>query len=294
MKLLKEPLFHFLVLGTCLFVFYQWIGNGYQESVPDEIVVTSGRIENLANLFEKTWQRSPSQTELEELIQNHVREEVLYREALALGLDRDDPIVRRRLRQKIEFLSDDLMALEEPSEEVLKTFLVEHPDSFRQEARLSFRHIYLNPEKRGTALNDDVRSLLAHLRSIPEEDFSQLGDSLMIKQRYQDESENEILKVFGPRFLSPLLEAPIQTWFGPVPSGYGLHMVFIEARTDSRAPSLDEVHDAVVREWSAVRRKETSEAFYHELLKRYTVTIEKPPQDPSNERLQFAMVEGVE
>ena len=135
----REPLVHFLVLGGVLFALYRWQNPSGAETVlaPREIVVTTGRIANLAESFARVWQRPPTQAELDGLIEDHIREEVLYREALAIGLDRDDTIIRRRLRQKMEFISEDIAAQAEPSDQELQAYLDSHSDSYRVDPRLS-------------------------------------------------------------------------------------------------------------------------------------------------------------
>lgn len=178
-KLLKDPLFHFLLLGIGFFVLFEWVGGeaGTEINQTEEIVVTEGRIRSLSENFAKVWQRPPSEQELDGLIQDHIREEVLYREALAMGLDRDDTIVRRRMRQKIEFLSEDVANLREPSDEELRTFLESQPERFRSEARFTFRQVYLNAKKRGESAEADAIALLAELGEIGG-DASGVGDPL--------------------------------------------------------------------------------------------------------------------
>jgi len=194
-----------------------------------------------------------------------------------MGLDRDDTIVRRRMRQKLEFLSEDIMALPEPSEEELKTYLDEHPAVFRLEAEVTFQHVFLNADERGDAFYADAQSLLSELRSREEDaEVSDLGDRFMLGYQFDASSEHEIGRTFGQGFVEPLLQAPVRTWHGPVPSGYGAHLVYISERIEGRTPSLDEVRDVVEREWSSAKRKEANEAFYEALRERYKVTVERP------------------
>ena len=274
MKVFKEPLVHFLLLGACLFGLFEQVGGDANELISDEIVVTPGRIEHLAGMFAKTWQRRPKESELDSLIQEHVREEIFYREALALGLDRDDTIVRRRLRQKLEFLSEDIMALPEPSEEELSAYLQANADPFRLDARVTFEHVYLNADDRGDSLNADAQALLRELRKREEAlDVAELGDRLLLPYRLEEASEREIRNMFGQVFVESLMKAPVKAWHGPVPSGYGAHLVYVSERVDGRAPSLDEVREVVKREWSAAKRKEANEAFYEALRDRYIITL---------------------
>ena len=274
LKPFKDPLFHFLLLGVAFFVLFEWVAGDTPTEIDraEEIVITEGRIRALSENFAKVWQRPPTEQELDSLIQEHIREEVLYREALAMGLDRDDTIVRRRMRQKIEFLSEDIVSLVEPSEEELQAFLAAQPERFREESRYSFRQIYLNADERGKSVEADALALLAELRE-NDGDASELGDRLMIEHRFEDAGERDIARALGTQFLEALADCPTGSWQGPIVSGFGLHLVHISARIDGRVPELAQVREAVFREWSAEQRKKTNEAFYEMLRERYTVTI---------------------
>ena len=286
----REPLFHFLLIGFAIFLLYGLVDEkGGISDAEQEIVVTPGRIEHLISGFRKTWQRPPTESELDALIQEHIREEVLYREALALGLDRDDTIVRRRLRQKIEFLSEDIMALPEPSDEELTAYLQANPDPFRLDGRVTFEHVYLNADERGDSLKVDAQSLLEQLQKGGEGlDVAELGDRFLLSYQFDAASEHEIRNTFGQAFVEPLMKAPVRAWHGPVASEYGAHLVYISERIDSRPPSLDEVRDVVVREWSTAKRKESNEAFYEALRDRYKVTVERPISNLDQTRVSNA------
>src|SRR6185503_15985777 len=151
------------LLGAALFGLYRTL-NPAVRSQPSEIVITAGRIENLAATFAKIWQRPPTTTELKALIDQYVKEEILNREAIKLGLDQNDTVIRRRLHQKMEFIAEDFAAASEPSDNELADYLAKHSENFRQEQRFTFRQIFLNPEKRGDALETDAVTLLADLR----------------------------------------------------------------------------------------------------------------------------------
>jgi len=272
-RILKEPLAHFLLIGALLFVVYGLFSS--PGSGRGEIVITQGQIEHLAAGFARVWQRPPSAEELTGLIGDRVREEVLYREAIAIGLDKDDAIIRRRLRQKMEFISDDLAAQAEPSDAELNTYLQAHPDAFRAEPRFSFRQVYLSPQKRGKNLQRDAAQLLAQLNASGAKVApAQLGDALMLEPAYAALPLGEVAKQFGAPFAARLPELALKQWQGPVESGYGVHLVYISERTAGRLPELAEVRETVRREWANARRLEANEKFYQELLKRYTVTVE--------------------
>lgn len=277
-KIFKEPLLAFLLIGSAMFVLFQQVSN---DPMPDsaEIVVTEGRIEALSLRFAKVWQRSPNAEELDHLIQNYIREEVLYREALAMGLDRDDPIVRRRMRQKMEFISEDLANLNVPEEAELLAYLLAHQEEYRSPSIFSFRQIYFNSSERGRAAHADAMTLLATLQKPAGKniDVEALGDSLMLKQTFRRETERDIARDLGPQFLQSLRNLPTGSWQGPVRSGFGLHLVYIDERIDGKVPALKDVREAVLRDWASVKRKQTNEAFYEALRSRYTVIVEAAP-----------------
>lgn len=269
---LKDPLVHFLVLGGALFALYGAVG-GSDEPTPDQIIVSDADIERLATLFRQRWQRPPTSAELDGLIEAHLREEILYREALALGLDRDDTIVRRRMAQKLEFLFRDLAVQAEPTEEELDQHLKANPDRFTEPARVAFAHVYLNPDKRGGSLEEDARVLLAALREGGSgEGIDQLGDRFMLDSRY-DTSEDQVARLFGRDFAARVVALEPGDWRGPVESGYGIHLVQVERMEPPYLPPLEAVRDSVRLELMAEREKEANESFYEELRKRYQIEI---------------------
>jgi hypothetical protein len=280
-KLLREPLLHFLLLGLGLFVLHHFVaapGDGSGERV----VISRGKIQRLAAGFALMHQRAPAKDELDGLIAEAVREEILYREAKALGLDQDDTIVRRRLRQKLEFVSEDLAPASEPTEAQLQAYLASHLEQFRIETRYSFAQVYLDPQRHGRQLGADTAQLLSGLRrSGDAADLSQLGDSLLLQRQYEDIPARELERLFGAPFEAALRSVPTGQWQGPLPSGYGVHMVLLKRRDESRAPPLAEVRDAVRSQWLQSQRREANERFYAGLRERYEVIVEDaPPPTP--------------
>jgi hypothetical protein len=273
--LLREPLLHFLLLGTGLFVAFDLAGKRGNGD-PEKIVVTQGQIEHIAATFARVHERLPDPPELEALSRDHVREEVYVREALALGLDRDDTIIRQRLRQKVEFVSEDVAALVEPTDADLQAYLTAHPETFRLEQRFTFSQVYLNPERRRDSLGRDAAQLLAQLNEVGAgADVSALGDPFLLDHEFKGVAASEVAQQFGERFAAKLGELPLGQWQGPVESGYGAHLVIIRERTEGRLPALGEVRDSVRREWQNVQRLEANEKFFRGLLARYTVVVEQ-------------------
>ena len=280
-KLLHEPLVHFLLLGLLVFAGFKFTSRS-DAGEPGKIVVNQAQVESLVNGFTRTWQRPPTNLELEGLIREYIREEVCTREALALGLDQDDSVIRRRLRQKLEFISDNVASQAEPTDEALEKYLQAHPENFRAQRQFTFSQVYLDPQKHGEDLSRDSNRLLAELRlAVSRPDLSKLGDSLLLEQDFEAVSVGEVSKQFGEKFAAKLVELPIGEWSGPIESGYGLHLVIVTERKDGSLPALADVRETVKRDWVNAQRSETNEKFYQALLKRYTVTIEDP-------RLAFA------
>ena len=284
-RLLREPLLHFLLLGVVLFAAHGILARG-GTSEPGRIVVSQGQIESMAMLFSRTWQRTPSDAELQGLIRSHVREEVLYREGLAMGLDRDDPIVRRRIAQKLEFVAESGDAAE-PSDGELQAYLDLHRAVFAAEPKFTFRHVYLDPRRREKTLAADAERMLKELNSPGSSlDAAGLGDPTTLPLHFEDTPASGIRNTLGDEFVKALAQIAPGRWTGPVESGYGMHLVQLSERTELRAPALAEVRETVKREWERARRAEVGEKFYQNLLQRYTVTIERPrfARDVSDDR----------
>ncbi|MEJ2472112.1 MAG: peptidylprolyl isomerase [Desulfuromonadales bacterium] len=231
--------------------------------------------------FLGTWQRPPTEAELKGMIDDMVRGEMAAREAKTMGLDQGDTIIQRRLRQKLEFMVEDLNSTP-PTEADLKDWLDNHPESYRIEPRIAFHQVFLNPDKRGSSLDAEAKVLLANLRQAgPEVGESLSGDPLMLPRNIPLTNESGIANQFGQDFTRDLLDLEPGQWRGPIRSAFGLHLVYVDEREEARMPELEEVRAAVERDFLADRRKKALEQMYDSLLERYEVTIEKPksPED---------------
>ncbi|MFT5048803.1 MAG: hypothetical protein ACI8QZ_000190 [Chlamydiales bacterium] len=276
-RLLKEPLLHFLLLGGALFAFDALVSDRTARAGSHEILVSKGRIDNLAALFAKTWQRAPSSPELRELVDDFVLEEALYREGTALGVDQDDTIIRRRVRQKMEFVVDDIIEQAEPDEGQLERWLAEHRESYASPETYRFRQLYLNPERHGDDLDEDAAEVLARLRSQETGlDPRGLGDPSLLEHAFADMTAQAVVTTFGQGFADELSTLPMDEWTGPVESAFGLHLVLIDAQTPGESYSLDAVRDEVARDWAFAQREVARARFNQDLLARYEVSIEWP------------------
>jgi hypothetical protein len=280
-RILHEPLVLFLLLGGLLFLVFQWQG-GSGGPGSNRIVITRGLIDHLASGFAATWQRPPSETELKGLIDDYVKEEIAAREAIAMGLDRDDTIIRRRLRQKLEFLMVDESGLTPATDAELSAWLDRHSDSFRVDPRVAFRQVYVRPDRHGTAARADADKLLAKLRAAgPDAAIEQMGDASMLPAEQPLETARDVARTFGEEFTRDLLAAPPGQWTGPIESPYGLHLVLVRERVAGEKPSLAEVRPAIEREVQAERRSAQMQALYDRLLAKYAITIDKPAAAPA-------------
>ncbi len=271
----REPLVHFLVLGALLFGLFELMDDEASSKSPNQIEITASDVERLRDVWTKQWNRQPTETELKGLIESHLREEVLYREGLALGLDQNDTIIRRRLAQKMEFLFEDLALQSEPTEEELKAYFDRNKDKYLLPARVSFSHIYFNVDRHGEAAFGNAKQLLKKLQfhNTSLLRASDQGDRFMLEYDYTQKTQQEVGNVFGRQFAEKLFKTQKGIWQGPIESGYGIHLVRIRDRIESRLPQWDEVRSKVRLDFLHERRRETNKKIYEQLKARYEIVV---------------------
>jgi hypothetical protein len=275
-RLLREPLVQFLALGAILFVLHALVEKRGTEA-PEKIVVSASRIANLADGFERTWRRQPSKEELQSLIEDYVRDEIFYRAGRAAGLDRDDVVIRRRVRQKMEFLAEEI-SIAEPSQGELAAFLAANPDRFRSEDRLSFQHVFLSPARRAGTIDQDLKQVGAAISgAATPEDVAELGDPFLLGAEFHSVSPRDVASTFGEGFASRIFSLDQGRWSGPIASTFGQHFVFVTDRHNGSVPPLDSVRAAVAREWTNARRSESEQKLYRSLRDRYEISVEGEP-----------------
>lgn len=265
-RILREPLLHFVVLGAALFGLYGWMNKGV--GAPNEIVVSHGQMESLRAQFERTWQRPPTAQELGGLVDGWVREEILYREGLALGFDRDDPVVRRRVSQKVEFIADG-DAPYAPSQAELEEWLHQHQSDYRVDAIYSLRQVYFDPTRHGERLDADLD---AARKRLARGDVVE-GDATMLPGSLDRAPSGEVARIFGAEFTHALAGLKADGWHGPIRSGFGVHLVALSAAEPARDATLEEVREAVERDLLRARSEQANKAFYEKLRSGYVVRI---------------------
>jgi hypothetical protein len=267
-RLLQEPLLHFLLIGLALFVLYGKVAT--TDRAGTSIVVSSAMVDAMAREHELRWTRKPSDQELAGLVDAYVRDEILYREGLALGLDRDDPLIKRRVRQKMEVIAEEQTARESPSDADLAAYVNAHQGAFLLPARVSFEQILV---AKGPA---DVERSVAVARAALGRgvDASRLGQASMLPSRVESAASSVVARDFGAAFARQLESVPLGQWSGPIASSVGAHLVRVSARQPAAMPALDTVRQVAAREWENERRASARSASYEKLRGNYTVVVE--------------------
>jgi peptidyl-prolyl cis-trans isomerase C len=283
-RLLREPLIHFLLLGAILFGVYAYAERdhgGVEQS--KQIRLTIGDLSQLVLVFRSQWRRDPTPEELRQLVEEKVQEEVLFREALALGIDKDDTIVKRRMAQKMQFLAEDVAAAREPTLEELGTWYEANRDRFAFPPRVSFRHLYFSPDRRGAHAHDDAAAALTKLSGQPEDSnlAATLADTFMFQEYYRDRAPEFLGKEFGPNFVLAVAKLSPGSWQGPVESGFGWHLVFIDTLIPGRVPAFEEVEADVKTAWLAEQKAQAWQKAYQDIRAKYTVLLPAPTESAS-------------
>jgi hypothetical protein len=278
-KLVKDPLVHFLLIGAALFAVSAWRGETVSAG-RERIVVTAEQVAAARAAAAVLQGREPTAEEMDALIEPTVRDEVMYREALALGLDVDDDEVRTRLIEKMNYLTQDLADPEPASEQVLRDFYAASPALFTIPSLVSFDQVFFSPGARGDRLEADAAAGLAALRA--GRAAADVGDRTPLRESYDDAPREQVAVLFGDALADALFDAAPGEWTGPFRSDFGLHVVRLRARSDARLPAYDEIAARVAEEYGAQRRREANEQAYREMRARYDVVIEQPaPTSPA-------------
>lgn len=274
-QLFKEPLVHFLLLGTLLFLLYSFLNKEGESAEDYTIHLGQSDIQRLTKAYEKNWSILPDSATLQSLIQEEINTEILYREALRMNLDHNDEIIRRRLKQKYEFLVKDLVSLEKPSAQALQTFHQEHPELYQQDKTLSFSQIYFSPDKRKTP-KVDAHSFYEQVKGQPEPNtMRQLGDNFHLPTYFAQKDPDAIRQAFGKQFADALFKANEKGWLPPIPSGYGFHVVWIHQISTASLIPYERIEEKVFLDWQQQQQAIYNERLQKNLLEKYEVVVEK-------------------
>jgi hypothetical protein len=289
-RLLKEPLLQFLIIGGVIYGAYALFAAPEDDYRDNMILVDSNRIDAMISEWEARWNRPPTRQEIDGLIQAYIKEDVLYRQAVAMGLNEDDPITRRRMAQKLEFLTSDLARLQEPKEGELEQFFEDNIDAYRDPDRISFTQLFFDPDARGDATLVDAERVLEQVRAVgePTEDMAELSDRFMLQNYFASASELDIRRQMGSGFAEQVVKLAPGQWHGPVLSGFGVHLVYVYSFQAAPQPEFENVQARVLEDWQAEKREEFNAEFLKNLKERYDIVVDDIPA----ERLLEAQIES--
>ena len=265
-RIAREPLVHFLLIGAVLFAGLE----SFQALRRPEVRIEAQDLEQLATYWQIQMQRAPNKAELKHIIDDRIDEELMAREALRLGLDKDDMIIRRRLAQKMAFATEDTQVAE-PTEAELKAYYAKSADRYAAPARVSFQQVFFSGDRPKGGAEKAAAQALERAEEGGREDPT--GDPFLFPLAYQDVSAQDLLRDYGTAFVKTLSAAPIGAWAGPVSTPYGWHLVKVSARSAPAQASLESVKPQVRDAWMAERRAQANAAFLKNLRKRYRVVV---------------------
>lgn len=271
----RQPLFHFLLAGAAIFAL-DAARDTPESAASNRIVVTVAQIERIAGLWQKTWGRAPSEAELQALVRDHIREEVYYREALKLGLDVNDTVIRRRLRQKMEFLTADDVAISKADDVTLRTYYEQNAERYRKSPVFDFMQVYFSLADDPAATDVRTNRALEALRDGASPDG--VGEPIGLPRTMTRADESGIARTFGSVFYGVLNTLEPGVWSGPVASGFGQHLVKISNKEAAQLPALADIRAVVENDWQAERNSASRDAAYGKLRARYAVEIEVPAE----------------
>lgn len=271
---IREPIVHFLILGVGIFILNS-VFNPTQDS-PDstQIVVDDDDIERLITQYKQVWNDKPNSPTIKKLIDQYVHSEVMYREALALKLDHNDEIIKRRLKQKYEFLIKDMITTSQITDEELNAYYEDHKSGFSTDKLYSFYQFYFSPDKRNNSMQDAM-DFLGEYNANPKSSIPSMKpvDPSHLSLFYKQVTRHQIRQEFGLSFADALQDVNSESWYGPIASGYGVHVVYIDQITVSKIEDFNQVKDQVLEAYEKDLIQQYNQNIYDSTLENYTIDI---------------------
>ena len=280
-RLFTEPLVQFLIIGACIYGAYALFGAPEEDFRDTRVYVDSARINGFISEWESRWNRPPTRDEIDGLIQSYIKEDVLYRQAVAMGLNEDDPITRRRMAQKLEFLTSDLAMMVQPAEGELEKYFSGNSEAYRAPDRMTFSQVFFDPDSRGNKTLEDAEKALVRLQAAgaPTEESMQVGDGFMLQRDFVSVTGMEAARQMGSGFVEAVVQLEPGAWHGPVLSGYGVHLVYLYSHEKLPPPMFEDVQAAVLENWQREQREKFNADFLENLKTRYEIVIDEIPLD---------------
>lgn len=268
LSIFRAPLFWFLFMGAGLFVIDAYLSSESKNT----IVITRGDVNKITDQWRAQSGKEITPAMLAALIQEQVQERRLYREALALNLDKDDVIIQRRLAQKLRFLNEDIVDEREISEENLVRYYRDHATRYVTSSTYTFQHIYFSAED--PKAKEKAAVTLVSLSEVNHEPWESLGSPFILGRYFKNQTSTTLKHQFGQEFMSALGVLELKKWIGPVESGYGLHLIYLEGFVPGHLPSYETLETQLLEDYRAANRKQSFEAFLDRLVEKYPVIIE--------------------
>lgn len=280
-KILKEPLFHFLLIGAFLFLLFDIVNTSETDS--KDIIIDQSDIARLVNTWEMQWKRKPTIEELTNLLQSNIKQEVFYLEALNMNLDHNDEIIKRRLSQKMEFLSNDLASMTKPSDDELKEYFDEHVEKYLTPFVYSFYQVPFTLDSSGRDYFKKAQNVLKNNQDATLEVMKTKGDRFTFPNEFVKTTSYQLAQQLGSGFSELIATVPINAWVGPIDSGFGTHLVFITEREAPKKPEFESVRREIERDFAYEKEKLVNQAIYDEMKKEYRIIldVEKSDEFPS-------------
>ena len=278
-KLLKDPFLHFILIGVILFALFRLVNQTTETK--NTIVINDFDIENIISTWEMQWKRPPTEQEIQNLINVNLKQEIFYQEALKMNLDHNDEIIKRRLSQKMQFLSNDIAAMIKPTDADLEDYIQKNKEKYLTPYSYSLYQIIFSPDKRDNNLKD-ATDVLNLNKNTSLEEMKSKGDALPFNYHFTNINADELALQFGTQFSEALVNQELNNWVGPIPSGFGYHLVFITQKTKPELPKLEDIRKEITRDYEYDYQKELNESIYQELKKQYDIRIDikSPDFDP--------------
>jgi hypothetical protein len=274
-KLLKEPLFHFVLIGLALFVLYGWVSD--RNDSQETIYFDDYDMNNIIASWEMQWKRLPTDDELKSLVEQNIRQEVFYQEALKMNLDHNDEIIKRRLAQKMNFLSNDLATLKEPSEEELKAYYAENKEKYLLSPIYSFYQISFRSDSRNNP-QADAQQFLEKIEGQAPEALKEPGDRLPFPIYFEATNRDELDRQLGMEFSRALENLDTVMWTGPVRSGFGWHLIYLTEKIPARAPAYESIIKELKRDFEYENQRKINDQVYNELRRNYEIEFDLDPE----------------
>ena len=283
-KILNEPFFHFILLGIALFILYGLVND--KTNSKNTILINDFDVNSIIASWEMQWKRPPTEKELQNLIASKIKQEIFYQEALKMNLDHNDEIIKRRLAQKMQFLSDDIASLNEPTEAELQEYYKDHANKYLAPISYSLYQIVFIQDKR----TNNRKDALETLEQFPNATFDEMknwGDQLPFSYYFEGVTANELALQLGSKFPEALLDKEINKWIGPIPSGFGYHLVYITQKTEPYLPDFEVRRKDVIRDFEYDKQEEFNKLIYKELKKKYNIEMDIKSEDFDPEFVEY-------